>query len=172
MKLYKNFLSKEDHKRICTMVYHRDFPWFNECLELGNDNKIVNDDKIEASQVWKQQHYLFTEHPQRFYSPFFHEIMMPLLGKLNFNTYKRIWINNYYRDKEPIKFDYHTDEDYSHLVAIYQLNTCNGYLEYSPAGERVESVENSLILFDGTVKHRPVSQTDMPFRTNINIVLT
>tara|TARA_A100001391_G_scaffold45972_6_gene26999 strand:- start:592 stop:1104 length:513 start_codon:yes stop_codon:yes gene_type:complete len=170
MKLYKNFLSQEDHKRICTMIWHRDFPWFNECLELGNDNKIVNSDKIESSQVWKQQHYLFTEYPQRFYSPFFHDIMMPLLGKLNFNTFKRIWANNYYRDKKPIKFDYHTDEDYSHLVAIYQLNTCNGYLEHD--GGKVESVENSLILFDGTKKHRPVTQTDVPFRTNINIVLT
>ena len=54
------------------------------------------------------------------------------------------------------------------MVGLYSLNTCNGFTEFED-GDNADSIANSMIIFDGTLKHRSVSQTDENARININI---
>ena len=57
----------------------------------------------------------------------------------------------------------------SHMTTcIYYVNTCNGYTEFED-GTILESQENSMVIFDGAIKHRSVGQTDENIRVNINI---
>ena len=62
----------------------------------------------------------------------------------------------------------HLDYDFPHKVCIYYVNTNNGYTMFEN-GEKVSSVENRLLIFDGLEKHCSVVQTDTAARFIINI---
>ena len=55
-----------------------------------------------------------------------------------------------------------------HTVALFSLNTNNGYTEFEN-GKKIKSEENSLVIFPGHLKHRSVNQTDENKRINLNI---
>ena len=79
--------------------------------------------------------------------------------------------NLYTNAGKQIKHGYHLDlqeDNFNGKIALYNLNTNNGYTEFKP-GEKIKSVANSLILFDGNIEHRSVSQTDTDIRMNVNI---
>jgi hypothetical protein len=62
----------------------------------------------------------------------------------------------------------HLDYDFPHKVCIYYVNTNNGYTMFEN-GEKVSSLENRLLIFDGLEKHCSVVQTDTAARFIINI---
>ena len=81
----------------------------------------------------------------------------------------RAKINFYPNQHKHICSNWHTDQDNENTkVAIYCVNTCNGYTELK-TGERAPSLENSIILFNANELHRSVSQTDEPLRITLNI---
>ena len=55
-----------------------------------------------------------------------------------------------------------------HTTFVLSLNTNDGYTEFED-GTILESKENSIVIFDGAIKHRSVGQTDENIRVNINI---
>ena len=52
-------------------------------------------------------------------------------------------------------------------TATYYLNTNNGYTELK-TGEKVESVENRMLVFDSNIEHQGVTCTDEKRRVLIN----
>ena len=101
-------------------------------------------------------------------SSFFEKIVLPLIKPLNVKNLIRAKLNFYTNQKHQIKHVYHTDSEEDHKVALYSLNTNNGYTEFEN-GPIVKSVANQLCVFDGKLKHRSVTQTDKDSRININI---
>ena len=71
--------------------------------------------------------------------------------------------------KKHIYTEMHRDYAYPHQVALFALNTCNGYTYFEDTQEKVKSIENQLIIFDGTRNHCSVAQTDTNLRINLNI---
>ena len=63
----------------------------------------------------------------------------------------------------------HRDYAYPHQVALFSLNTCNGYTYFEDTKEKVPSIANQLVIFDGNRNHCSVAQTDENLRININI---
>ena len=101
-------------------------------------------------------------------NPYFKLICLPLLGLIKFKKLLRIKLNCYVNQKDQIKHGFHNDFTSSHKVALYNINTNNGYTEFE-TGEKITSKANELILFNGKIKHRSVSQNDEQVRYNINI---
>jgi hypothetical protein len=62
----------------------------------------------------------------------------------------------------------HLDYTFPHNVCIYYVNTNNGYTMFDN-GEKVSSLENRLLVFNGLEKHCSVVQTDASARFIINI---
>ena len=170
MKLIENYLPDEMHKGICDIIWGRNFTWLNETTDINDNNNIYCPKVIDFNAKVKQQHYLFTLEPEKRFSPFFDQVMFPIMGKLEFTSIQRAWVYNYFYYPERTKYVFHTDERYPHTVYLYNLNTCDGYTEFE-SGEKFSSKANSMLVFDGSKKHRPVTQTDSPMRTNINIVV-
>ena len=75
---------------------------------------------------------------------------------------------NQYKDWKKLDIDINYNDNENTKVAIYCVNTCNGYTELK-TGERAPSLENSIILFNANELHRSVSQTNTKRRININI---
>ena len=91
-----------------------------------------------------------------------------ILGNLNFKFLLRAKLNMYVKYSEHIKTGLHTDTDILHHVCLYSLNTNNGYTEFEN-GEKIPSIENTMTLFPGNLRHRSVNQTDSNTRVNLNI---
>ena len=101
---------------------------------------------------------------------YFNTILMPILGKLNFKYLHRAKLNLYTKQDKQIKTDYHTACNIEHTVALFSLNTNNGYTEFED-GKKIKSEENNLVIFPGHLKHRSINQTDENVRLNLNINL-
>ena len=104
----------------------------------------------------------------------FFPLVHPLLGRLKFNELIRIKINCYPRKEKHYQHGFHFDHpaettDVStYKIAIYSVNTNNGYTIFKN-GDKIESKENRMVFFDGSLEHASVTQTDENLRININI---
>ena len=87
---------------------------------------------------------------------------------LNLKKLLRVKLNVYVNQKDQIKHGFHHDQEFPHQVALYNINTNNGYTELE-TGEKIVSKANELILFNGKIKHRSVSQNNEQLRYNINM---
>ena len=74
----------------------------------------------------------------------------------------------YANQGEQIIHDKHRDYNFPHKTALLYLNTCNGFTEFED-GERVESVANRLVKFDGSKLHNSSTCTDQKVRAVISI---
>ena len=76
------------------------------------------------------------------------------------------------RTVDHITSAYHTDmmsDGYKiqHTAALFYMTTHNGGTQFNP-GVTVDAIENRLIIFDGNIEHRAISNTDSNDRLVIN----
>mgnify|MGYP005989953417 CR=1 FL=1 len=158
MKVIENFLDKKTHKTISDVVCSKKFPLYY------NDTTANNADTSD----YMFTHVFYEDGKQT--SIFLSDVLIPLLGKLSFDRLIRAKLNFYTKKPKHIKTAYHVDFSNKHTVALYSINTNNGYTLFKN-GDSVKSVANQLVLFDGKLEHCSVNQTDENVRLNININL-
>ena len=165
MKIIKNFLPKKQFKNIQSILMGSEFPYYyqNNYLDEKHKGNALEDyffvhiikDQIDSDIIAD--------------NPTLENILDPIMLKLKSNILVRAKINFYPNQHKHIYSNWHTDQDNENIkVAIYCVNTCNGYTELK-TGEKAQSVENSIILFNANELHRSVTQTDTKRRININI---
>ena len=166
MKRIDNFLPQDIFDDMQSLLLNGDekqiMPWFyrfaiadyddTEGFVFGND--IFNRGDIPDMSLYQ-------------------EIGMPIISRLPMCHLVRMKVNCHprqtLRDSENYpKCRFHTDMIEDHTVGILIINNCNGYTEFED-GTILESIENSMVIFDGDIKHRSVGQTDENIRVNINI---
>ena len=156
-KIIDHFLDKELFKKVKKEL--DTIPWYySSTTGMENDysnylfyHSLYDNKKVES------EHY-------------FNSILMPVLGKLNFNYLNRAKLNLYTNRNKHIKTSFHIDNQEPHTVALFAFNTNNGYTEFENK-TKVPSKENTLILFAGHLAHRSINQTDKNIRINLNINL-
>lgn len=154
----KNYLPKQQFKKLKDLLMDYDFPWFYASFNASpNDTKgfhffhlLYNNDKVN--------------------SDYYDIVLNPILKKQKYNKLIRAKCNLYTLRDQSIKSDYHIDNTFAHKVLLYSINTNNGFTLFEN-GQKIQSIENQLIIFDGLMKHCSVSQTDQNIRVNININL-
>ena len=156
MKIIENFLEKEIFNNIKDTLLDYNFPWYYSDV-TGNTED--NSDSFFC-------HFLFLNDQQS--SPYFNKVLMPIISKLNFNYLLRAKINFYNKKNKFIKTAFHVDCQQNHTVALFSINSNNGFTLFKN-GDKIPSIENQLLIFDGKLEHCSVSQTDKKFRININI---
>ena len=156
VEVIKDFIKPHTLKKLQNTLLGNYFPWYY--------NDFVG--KLEDTKGYFFNHLLFRDN--KIEGSFFNQIALPLIGQLKFNNLIQIRINCYTREAKPFKGMWHVDNTLEHKVALWSLNTCNGYTEIKDKGI-FKSIENQLIIFDGNLKHRSCSQTDTKTRININI---
>jgi|TARA_R100001460_G_scaffold88820_1_gene130357 hypothetical protein len=155
--IHKNFLEQETLQNIKKEI--KGMHWFFLNFTADKNDKsnflfyhlIFENNKVQSNR-------------------YFNTILMPILGKLNFKYLHRAKLNLYTKKDKQIKTNYHIDCDIEHTVALFSLNTNNGYTEFED-GKKIKSEENNLVIFPGHLKHRSVNQTDENTRINLNINL-
>ena len=155
MKIIDNFI---DDPKIFTalqeILLSDKFSWFySEGVANNKDNS-----------VYYFFHRLFEDN----YLSNAFDLCHPLIGRLQFNKLLRAKINCYTKKEKQIQHNFHTDFTKPHKVALYSVNTNNGYTLFE-TGEKIDSVANRCVIFDGKHKHCSVTQNDVNLRININI---
>lgn len=94
-------------------------------------------------------------------------LIEPITFSMDCKALIRVKGNLYPRTNELTYHTKHTDYDFPHKAAIFYLNTNNGFTVIGD--DKIESIENRLLLFDPQVLHCSTNCTDQHFRANINI---
>ena len=157
MQIVQKFIQqKEVFENIRRSVMDPNFPWFYS----GTTASLY--DKSD----YLFYHWLYQDGHQ--ISDHFNSVLVPLLGRLNLNSLIRCKVNLYTKKTKHIKTAFHTDSPEPHKVALFSINTNNGYTLFKNK-DTAPSVENNMVLFDGQTEHCSVAQTDEHVRININI---
>lgn len=157
MKIIENYLDKNTFNKINSIITQSNFSWyFAPYISYPNDN---------AGFMFNHTFY----NENGITSNYFNDIIFPLLTQIKFTKLLRAKANLYTQNSNHIKHNYHIDDkDHVHQVALYSLNTNNGYTEFED-GKIFKSIANSICIFNGNLKHRSITQTDKQTRININI---
>ena len=100
-------------------------------------------------------------------SPYFEKFIHPFMGRLQFNRFRRARANLYTKKTEQKQHGWHTDSVNPHMVGLWSLNTNNGYTIFKD-GTKHYSKANTMLIFDGSLEHASVPQTDEKVRINFN----
>ena len=158
MKVIDNFLSENVFKEIQIKLLSGDIPW--------NYNHQVNNDSDPKEWLWNTKFcHLAYEDVQL--TPVF-EILIPFMSdsRLCANGIKRLLLNSYPYTTEVFKHLEHIDYAFPHHGALLNLTSCNGYTFIE--GQKIESVENRVILFDPSKPHYGTTTSNAKRRVIVN----
>ena len=157
MQIINNFIKElKIFNQIKNNLLSQNFPWF-----YSGTTASVSD-----NSDYFFYHWLYKDGRQ--VSEYFNTILIPLIGRLHINSLLRCKVNLYTKKSKHIKTAFHIDFNEPHKVALFSINTNNGYTFFKNK-EIAPSIENSIVLFDGQKEHCSVAQTDENVRININI---
>ena len=155
-KIIDNFLEKNIFEELKTILLNNNFPWYYQ-------SKVAYPKDENNSFYFVHTFFEFNER----YSNLFLKII-PLLEKIKAKSLIRVKANLYPNQNKNIIHSNHTDYDYEHKGAIFYINNNNGYTILE-GKEKIESVENRILLFEPHKKHNSTNCTDQKVRININI---
>ena len=156
-----NFLSEEEFKRL-TDIYPRFALRFNGVV--SSSVKPINEEwNWYATHTFYKAGVKNSEYFQEVYDmfiPHFREIGIDRdIERIKFNCYPCTEVMREHTS--------HIDYANSHQAAVFSLNTCDGFTRMSD-GTKVDSVENRLLIFDGSTLHNSSTTTNSKARYNIN----
>lgn len=155
-----NFLPEEEFKSLQEAIMWKDHVKFNlNSSVAGKDDRNSLDNWYGTSLIYNNS-VPWSEHYDHISS-----IFRPRLE--DFVAWIRIKINFYPHTAEIFEHKQHTDCNFSHVAAIYCLNTCDGYTRIGQ-DTIIESVGNRFYMFDGSIPHNSTTTTNAKGRFNLN----
>lgn len=168
IQIIDNFLDQKSFLELREEIFSDDFPWY------FSDVKTYSETNWEENELYNCQHVhtffaVRTKVKSGWYS-----LLVPILKRLKVRDIIRIKINSTPKTERIIKHNFHVDIDDakefgypSSTTTVYYLNTNDGYTEFE-TGERVNSVENRMVIFDSTTRHRSTTCTNQRRRVVLN----
>ena len=158
-----NFLDTNTFSVIQKEIYGPNLPWFhNEFLVYQDETSLT------STWCWQLTHTFYRNNMPR--SEKFN-LLDPILVKLNPAAILKIKANLMPRTNEIIEHQFHIDisnlSNPKARTAVYYINSNNGYTLFEN-GDKVESKENRMLIFDSEMMHTGTSCTDSRNRCVIN----
>ena len=161
-KVYDNFLEESDFRMLQNNILNSECAWYFS-------TKVGTPKEIKDLNNFYFIHNLYLDHEPK---SRLLQTIQPLIKKLNVRALMRAKLNLFTRTEKIHEFDLHQDLKFDATSAVFSLNTCDGgtILENDKDRIKVDSVENTLLLFNSTTNHRSTTCTDSKFRMNINLM--
>ena len=166
-----NFLEQESLETLQSLIlgnpYNSEFYWsiITEVAANVKNKKYYNSEIENQLWNWYGVHTIYNNTvPQ---SPYFDDIINIFRDKWELKSLMRIKVNFYPYTSEVKEHGRHIDFDFKHKSAVFSLNTCNGFTRMSN-GDKVDSVANRIVFFDGSEQHNSSTTSDQKGRYNIN----
>ena len=160
VKTFENFLTEEDHSIIFNTMQEKNFPW--------GISKVVADENYEYEDIKSNLQFVHLFYNNYAPCSTYGHLVMPIITKINPTAIVRIKANLNLRTKKQIEHAMHTDwKDHDGWTAVYYVNSNDGYTLFED-GTRIQSKENTLVVFDSTLLHTGTTCTDEQYRLVIN----
>tara|TARA_R110000796_G_scaffold3249_1_gene12695 strand:+ start:206 stop:712 length:507 start_codon:yes stop_codon:yes gene_type:complete len=158
VEIHKNFLEKQFFLSLKSLITDIDFPWrFRP--------RMTNSDSNENFYF---TYSFFNE--LKINSTYYDNFIIPILNQLNCIAPIQIRANLNIK-KKGAKSGWHIDYPTKSKTAILYLNNCDGGTELQLKGKNkfIKSEENKIVIFDASIKHRGIVQTDTQTRYFLNL---
>tara|TARA_R100001224_G_scaffold60983_1_gene36379 strand:- start:14 stop:490 length:477 start_codon:yes stop_codon:yes gene_type:complete len=152
-KVKNNFFKKNEFIKMKYIITHPNFNWFLQTPVVDKDNCIYF------------SHIFFNDN--KILSPFYKDIIMPFVDKLKIKKLLRSKLNLYPKTHKQIIHGFHTDRKDKHNVILFYFNTNNGQTLFK--NKKINSKENKIVVFDGSLEHSSTTCTDQNYRITLNI---
>lgn len=156
VEVVDNFLDPNHLQQLKMAVFGGAFPWYMQKSVAYDDESMENDNLyMLAHGVYKNSEVASKD--------MFEFIKGAVFPKLDMIAPLRIKINQYPYTEKLYEHPLHYDQKYSNKALVLCLNTCNGYTHFEN-GDKVDSVENRAIFFDGSKLHGSTNCSDQKCR--------
>ena len=157
MNIIDNFLPERVFRPIQSMFESDTFSWY------WNNHKSTYDDPMCSElEDYQFTHTFYLNHTKRSQYN-----IDPIINQLKPNALVRIKANLTTRTSEIVKYGFHIDTNIHCKTAIYYINSNDGYTEFMD-GNKVNSIENRMVIFDSKLGHTGTSCTDSKRRIVVN----
>jgi hypothetical protein len=155
-KIIDNFLKEDEFKNLQKIIMSQHFPWFFQ----KQQTELQPSDDYFFSHLFYKNNKINSN---------YYEIIFPVLEKLNCKALSEVRANLTPNKNKHDMSNWHTDRVYQCYTSVFYINSNNGYTLLSEIDKiKIESIENRILIFDSTIKHAAVSQTDTANRVVIN----
>ena len=152
MEIIDNYLNKESFDHLDSNLNLDSFPWY-WTKKIDGNNDINN---YHFSHVFYKDNKIWSN-------------LFPLVEKfiplLKPKSLIRVKANLTVRTEKQVIFEKHKDQDFDCKVAIFYLNSNNGYTLIN--NKKIKSLKNRMVFFPNCW-HRSSTATDQPNRMVIN----
>ena len=153
MKVIDNFLEQDKFNYFKDIITGEYFPWYFNHNKVYTSNKHLDD--FQFVNTFKDGNSA-------------NHLIDIFANKLKVNKFLRAKLNLTTRTEKIFKFNLHNDLEDESNVAIFYINTNNGYT-YFENEKKVMSKENRIIIFDNKLKHYGTTSTDTKTRIVLNL---
>ena len=163
IEIIDNFLDSSVFEELKNKMYSKQMFWsYSDILTKDNFIDILCND-LDNHIMTHLMYDQFCPLSDCFYW------MKPIFDstKMDIKALVRVKANLYLRTNEKIVHGYHTDFPFECKTAIFSINSNDGLTKFEN-GQEVESVENRMVIFDGSTKHTGTTCTNQRIRMNIN----
>jgi len=173
VKIIDNFLDAYAFNEVQEfLVYNTNFEVFINTKVTFNETSGFEEGMIkEEEDNWNFYfgHTFYDNNMPK--SPYAEKLLQFFIPKFEslgiFKSLIRSKLNLYPNTLEIKEHQQHYDYPFSHTAALFSLNTCDGFTRMSD-GSKIDSVENRLVIFDGSTLHNSSTTTNAKARYNIN----
>jgi hypothetical protein len=166
-----NFLEKESLEKLQDLILgsatNGYFGW-NIITEVAGtydgDEEYYNPEIENQLWNWYGVHLIYNTLPN---SPYFDDVLNIFRDRWELKSLMRIKANFYPYTSEVKEHAKHKDFKFNHKSAVFSLNTCDGFTRMSN-GDKVDSVANRIVFFDGSEYHNSSTTSNAKGRYNIN----
>jgi len=154
-KVIDNFLPEQEYTNINDLLTDEYFPWyFNNYKSSATIQELF---EYQFLHIFYDKDTVNSDH---------FNSLEPLLNKLNYLSLIRIKANLNPITQNLITYKPHVDQTFKCKVALYYVNTNNGYTMVK--GKKIESKKNRIVLLDSATEHYGTNSTDCNNRIVIN----
>ena len=158
MEVIDNFLLEEEFNTLASTMMSANFPWYYA-------NSVVSKDLLcEEQYNYQFGHSFYYNYG---FKSEYAKLIIPILEKINPIAILRIKGILLPRTETNIEHGFHQDNQHKSKVAIYYVNTNDGYTKFADGGI-INSVANRLVVFNSEDYHTGASCTDEKIRVAIN----
>jgi|TARA_B110000879_G_C10938071_1_gene418687 hypothetical protein len=162
-KIIDNCLPRDEFLKIKNIMLGANLDWYyNDFIAMpGSDLRNDLDDFQFTHTAYKNNIGKVSD---------LHTVLTPILEILNPSAIVRIKANLRPKSNAIKESEWHYDNDnFDGKVAIFYVNTNNGYTIFEDKN-KVQSIENRLVIFDGDTLHTGTTCTDQKVRCLINFM--
>ena len=156
MEVIDNFLPENDFIKLQSLILGEYFPWY------------YNDSVLTTPSNFTSLNYQFIHlfYKDGIKSPLYLSVE-PFITKLKVKDLFRIKANLNLKTLNHEYGGYHFDPYMKGKIAVYYINNNNGWTQFKN-GDRVNSIQNRMVIFDPRLEHSSVTCTDKKRRLVIN----